>query len=123
MDIEFSEPSEAPVSPEEARIEGIRVEAYPDGRRLKIHLEITPFQVRPNLEILLQSPEGIEVASTRIIEAMEPSMRITLHLRDSPQKGLYTLFVKLSFEEPVLATQERQITFELTPPQGTSEGD
>ena len=41
------------LEPKAIRILDLRAEPYPDGRRLRVALDLTPFQLRPNIELLL----------------------------------------------------------------------
>jgi hypothetical protein len=81
MDINFTDPSEVPLPPDEIRITELRAEAWPDGRRVKISLSITPFQKRPNAELIILDGNGNELAQASIIESIERHMELTLHMR------------------------------------------
>lgn len=76
--------------PEETHILKMEATPYPDGRRVRLNLEITPFQVRPHIEIWVTNAEGEEVASTSIIEPMSWKVELTLHLRDGGGHNPYT---------------------------------
>ncbi len=117
MDITFLSSSEAPVPPEEMRFRSLRVEPYPDGRRVRVLLEVTPFQVRPNLEILLLDQAGEVAASAHIVEASEPKMTLTLHFRRAAGGGLYTVRGTMGYPDRQ-PTDVTDATFELTPTQG-----
>jgi hypothetical protein len=103
MDVTFFSSSEIPLPPEEIRFRSLTVEPYPDGRRVQISLEISPFQVRPNVDITVLGPEGEPTATAHIVEASEPKMTLTLHLRRSPSKGVYSASLTLGYpdREPV----------------------
>lgn len=88
MDIFFHDPDDAPVPPDEVRIRAFTVTPYPDGRRIKIYLELTPFQERPSGEIAIQDLEGRLLATANIIETMTHKMELTLHLRGAPAASL-----------------------------------
>ena len=68
MDFFFPEDNVQRMTPEETRITSLRAEQYPDGRRVHVNLEITPFQKRPHIEVVLFNSDGDEVASASIIE-------------------------------------------------------
>jgi hypothetical protein len=99
MDIFFSDPSEVPLPPEEVRILEFRAEPWPDNRRVRIYLEITPFQKRPSGEIKLLDPQGEEVASTTIIETLVRKIDVTMHLRGVRENGEYTATASLYYTE------------------------
>jgi hypothetical protein len=90
-DIFFTDASEAPVPPDEVRIRALDVSPRRDGVRVDVHLELTPFQVRPNIEVAIKNGEGREVAALSVVEAIDPKMDFTMHLRESNPAGAYTL--------------------------------
>jgi hypothetical protein len=51
------------MTPEETRITLLTAEPYPDGYRLRVNIEVTPFQKRPHLEIRSDASDH-EIAST-----------------------------------------------------------
>jgi hypothetical protein len=81
MDIFFADPAEVPLPPAEVRIRALNVEPYPDGRRLRVYLEVDPFQRRPNADLTLLDSAGQELASAYIIESMTRKMELVMHLR------------------------------------------
>jgi hypothetical protein len=81
MDIFFRDPSEIPLPPEEVRIRVLQADPYPDGQRVRIHLEVDPFQRRPNADVRITNDQGYELANTSIIESMVRKMEFTMHLR------------------------------------------
>lgn len=81
MDIFFSDPTEIPLPPDEVRIRELKADPYQDGRRVRVYLEVDPFQRRPSAEITVTDSEGIELAGADIIETMSRKMEITLHVR------------------------------------------
>lgn len=99
MDIFFHDPSDAPVPPEEVRIREFTASPYPDGRRVKIYLEVTPFLKRPSGEILLKNQEGQVLASANIIETMTHKMELTLHIRGGADAGDYQVCADLFYQE------------------------
>lgn len=115
MDITFQSESEVPLPPGEVRFRSVRIDPYPDGRRVKVLLELTPFQVRPNLEISLLDPAGDVAATVHIVEASEPRMALTLHLRHGPHRGIYTARLTLSYPE-LEPVEVAGASFELWPP-------
>ena len=70
MDIFLQDPADIPLPPDEVRIRELRAEPYPDQRRVRILLETTPFQQRPNCEIQVMDEAEKMVASLSIIESM-----------------------------------------------------
>jgi hypothetical protein len=99
MDIFFQDPSAIPLPPDEVRIREFRAEPWPDNRRIRIHLEITPFQVRPNGTITITDEDGTEVAGLSVIETITPQMEFTVHLRGGRENGQFTATVILYYFE------------------------
>jgi hypothetical protein len=104
MDIFFQDPSDIPLPPDEVRIKELRAEPWPDNRRVRVYLEVSPFQARPSGEIILLDSRGNEVSSISIIETIDPKMEFTLHIRGDETIGEYTLdaiiFYLEEFDEP-----------------------
>nr|BAL53507.1 hypothetical protein HGMM_F07C06C29 [uncultured Chloroflexota bacterium] len=97
--------------PENTHILNMEARPYPDGRRVRLILEMTPFRVRPHIEILVTNAEGEEVASSSIIEPMSWKLEVTLHLRDGGGHNPYTMQARLFYPEgPEDAPQT--VTFE-----------
>lgn len=81
MDIEFLDPGQAPVPPEKMSFQRLTVEPFPDRRRIAVSLSVTPFLVRPSIDLEVTDLQGVKLASSSIIEATEVEMSLTLHLR------------------------------------------
>ena len=97
MDIFFSDPSEVPLPTDEIRIRKLRVEPYPDGRRVRVYIEVDPFQKRPSAELSITNQEGVEIASASIVESMTRKMEIVMHLRENQPQGSYIIHALLFF--------------------------
>ena len=130
MDIFFADPSEVPLPPNEVRIRELNVDPWPDGKRLRVYLEVDPFQRRPNADLTLLDQDGQELSSVSIIESMTRKMELVMHLRSAAsgsctlQASLYYATLPESTEpggdphpEPKLDRQvvdTRQVSFELS---------
>jgi hypothetical protein len=73
-----------------------------------VNIEITPFQTRPYLEVLVSDSKGEEVATASIVEPMGWKLELTLHLRGS-KTGPFKLEARLFYPDgpqaaPVLQT-------------------
>ena len=98
MDIFFHDPDDIPLPPGEVHIRQFNAQPYPDGRRVRVYLEISPFQKRPSAEISIFDVEGQEISSVNIIETIDPRMEMTMHLRGSQQKGMFTIRADLFYD-------------------------
>ena len=113
MEFFFPEDGLERATPEETRITSLTVEPYPDGDRLRVHIEMTPFQKRPHLELSLTNSDGDVEASTSIVEPMTWKLEITLH-RFGELRNPYTLDAKLYYPDgPSLPPESCR--FEITP--------
>ncbi|MGB8214989.1 MAG: hypothetical protein WCE68_15685 [Anaerolineales bacterium] len=84
--------------PVETRLLDLRAEPDPNGQRLRVALELTPFQQRPDIELSLTNSTGSEVASASIIEPVGWKLELTLHIRTIiPTAEKYTLAASLSY--------------------------
>jgi hypothetical protein len=99
MDIFFQDPGDIPLPPDEIRIRELRAEPYPDRRRVRIYLEITPFQRKPNCEISVTDESGDMVASLSIIESIDAKMDFTIHLKGEEPLGRFTVSADIYYYE------------------------
>ncbi|MBX3065711.1 MAG: hypothetical protein U0528_10970 [Anaerolineae bacterium] len=121
--INFFDEQDVPQPRERVKIERLEAKPYPDGWRIKLSINVTPFQERPNLEVRLKNAEGQEVAELSIIETMHKNMEFTLHIRGviSPY-GQYSLETDLYYDDRANPQQREAINFvvEAKPLQGES---
>ena len=109
MDFFYNDPNEIRLPPDEIRIRLLRAQLLEDGRRVKVSLEVDPFQKRPSVELVVTGPQGNLAANVSIIESMLRKMELTVHLRGDLHPGRYTLEAVLfygSLVEPSEASQE-----------------
>ena len=112
--------------PEKTRILDLSVEPYPDAKRVRVNLEMTPFLVRPHLDLVILDPSGAESAVVSIIEPMRWKQEFTVHLRTERQAGKYKILMRLFYppadkedpklfrlDIPVESTDTRELAFEL----------
>lgn len=93
----FDSMEAAPLPPEEVRIKSVKAEPYPDGQRVRIAVEMTPFQIRPWLELILIDSQGDEIATADIIEPLNYRIELTMHIRKAEPAGRYLLAVRLYY--------------------------
>ena len=111
------EPLELPeyaLPPKDVRFIEARIEPWPDGRRIRVHLTLTPFSQRPNLFALVHDTAGNEICSAHVIETMEARMVFTLHLRGESPDGKYILDVEVFYDETGMV-DKRTVEFEIRP--------
>ena len=115
MDFFFPEDNLTRATPEETRITSLSAEPYPDGYRLRVNIETTPFQKRPHIEATLTDANGDEIASTTLIEPMSWKLEFTMHIRGELNNP-YTLEAKLFYPDGPTA-EPQTFTFDVKPPE------
>ncbi len=108
-------------APEETKNISLTAQPYPDGYRLRVNIEVTPFQKRPYIEVTLYDSTGDEVASTNIVEPMSWKLEFTMHIRGELNNP-YMLSAKLYYpdgpsNEPLI------FSFDVEPPHDTPQPD
>ncbi len=104
------QPPEDGLPPREVRIQSLRAEPWPeDPRRVRVHLDVTAFLQRPNIEVSIANESGADVANITIIESIDSRMVFTMHIRGEPTNGKYTLSASLSYDETGTVDQQRVV--------------
>lgn len=105
----FRKRTDNDLPPTDVRFTELRVEPWPDGRRVRVHVDITPFQQNPNIETWITDPSGLELAHALIVESAEHRIVFTMHLRG--KLGLnFTLSANLEYPE-IGIVDSRQVVF------------
>ena len=121
MDFFLPEDNLTRAVPEETRISALSAQPYPDGHRLRVNIEITPFQKRPYIEVILHDSIGNEVASTNIVEPLTWKLEFTMHIRGELNNP-YVLSARLYYpdgpdNEPLV------FSFDVEPPHNSLQSD
>jgi len=110
--IQFFDSSDEPLRPlEEVRIQDVRVEVLPDGRRVAVSVELTPFFEKPSFDVTLLR-DGVEARSSSVVGAMHAHTQLTLHLTGGDPGGRYTARVDLLGEDAIVR-QTESVSFEV----------
>ncbi len=104
MELFFEDPNHSRLPPDKVRIIELRAEPLPDGRRVRVFLELTPFLNRPDGEISIFDSLGEEVVHVNIIETMLPKIILTLHLRGGKPSGTFRVIGKIFYSQTALNT-------------------
>jgi len=101
MEFFLTDPDIKHLPPANTRLLDLRAEPYPDGKRLRVAFDLTPFQQKPYLELTLTDSAGEVVAATSIVEPVACRLELTLHIRKTGAtiSGIYKLAVFLSFPD------------------------
>lgn len=106
------QPPEDGLPPGEVRFLELRVEPWPDSHRVRVHMQITPFLERPNIEATITDAGSKEVANIHIIESIDDRMTFTMHIRSEEVKGPYSLTATLSYPDIGTVSQD-SVVFDL----------
>jgi len=121
MDFFFPEDGLNRTTPEETHITSLSAKPYPDGYRLHVHIEMTPFLKRPHLDVRLMDGDGGEVASTSVVEPLNWKIEFTMHIRGELNNP-YTLEATLFYPDGPSRDPEN-FKFDVKPPQISEETD
>ena len=121
MEFFFPEDNLNRMTPEETHITVLSADPYPDGRRLHVNIEMTPFQQRPHLEVILTNGNGDEIQTTSIVEPLSWKIEFTMHIRGELMNP-YTLSAKLFYPDGP-STEPQSFIFDVTPPPPDPEAD
>jgi hypothetical protein len=99
MDIFFNDPDVVRLPPEKVRLRDVHIIPQAGSGRVKIHIELTPFQKRPDLSIRITSVTGKEAARTTILETMLTKLELTMHLREPEPGGEYTVETTVYYQK------------------------
>ena len=85
---------------EEVRINRLGLYVYEDRRRVAVGFDITPFQERPSIDVVVTNSNGLLAASMHIVDIVESNFTLTLHLRDKEPTDQYQLTAALYYATP-----------------------
>ena len=119
MDFFFPEDNLNRMTPEETHITSLSAEPYPDGYRVRVNVQVTPFQKRPHIEVTLKDSTSDEIGSTTIVEPMSWKLEFTMHIRGELNNP-YTLEAKLYYPDGPSA-EPQTFSFDVKPPQPSAE--
>ena len=74
MELFFPEDLTPRATPEETRITELHAEPHPDQQRVRVNMEITPFQTRPYVDVTLTDADG----NNPVVELLTGSDKYTL---------------------------------------------
>jgi len=91
--------------PEKVQILDLHVEPWPDGKRVRVHITLTPFQQPPDLELTIYNGQKQEVSHVTVVENIDDKLVLTMHLRVTDPQGDYVLEANVSYNEIGTVTQ------------------
>jgi len=99
MEFFFPEDNLKRTTPEDTRILSLTAEPYEDGRRVRVNIEMSPFEKRPHLEFTLTDREKQEISTASFVEPMQWKLEFTMHLRKKPIDGPLDLEARLYYPD------------------------
>jgi hypothetical protein len=98
---------EIPINP--ASIANLIGELSDDERRVRITVELTRDDTRPDLDLHLNDATGIEISRSTILEVFGPSMVFTMHIRKTEPKFPLTLTCRLNYLDDTIQSEKEII--------------
>jgi hypothetical protein len=108
------DPPEDACQPADVRFQEVKVEPWPGGKKIRVHVTLTPFVKRPDLSASVRDEQDNEVCSADIIQTMDDRMVFTLHLRGELPSRHFTLRINVSYED-IGQVDQRSLQFEIQP--------
>lgn len=100
------------LDPADVRFVDVHIEPWEDGRRVRVHSELTPFKDRPNLEFTILDTDENVVSNVAVIESFETKFVITMHIRSTQVGGAYRLLARIQYPD-IPQVDQREIQFDL----------
>lgn len=108
-EINLSNTDEIPLPPEEIKVREFTAKAYPDGQRIRLRIKFTPFQKKPSAEISINDEKGNQLSFTHIIETIDTSTEITVHLPGKAAKGNYSASLKAFYLQEISSKRDPEM--------------
>jgi hypothetical protein len=101
MEFFLSDPDVVRFPPKDIRLVDLQAEPYPDGKRIRVVLDLTPFQQKPYIDLNLKDSAGVIAATTSIVEPVTNRLELTLHIRRPPTDSIaqFTLSATLYYPD------------------------
>ncbi len=96
----FDDPLKSPNSRNDVRIKQLGLYIHEEGRRVAVGFELTPFQERPSVEVVITNDNGIVSSTLHVIETLTPNFSLTMHLRDEEPTDMYHVKVVVYYATP-----------------------
>lgn len=115
----FDDPNNQPRSRKEVRINRIGLIIQEEQRRITFGIELTPFLERPCIEVQIMNGLGQPAGSLNVIETVESSFSLVMHLRDDAVYDPYTLSAEIYYVTPEtdrVKVDKQEVAFEISDP-------
>lgn len=81
------DPSIKRFPPEKVHFRSLVGSLDPEGKKVRVQLELTPFQKSPFIELTISDSEKNELSTSTIVEPVFWKQELTMHLRSDPPAG------------------------------------
>lgn len=116
----FDNSAETPKVREDVRLNKIGLYVYPDGRRIAVGFDMTPFLEPPSVQVTALNQLGMQAGSLTVIQANEANFYLVMHLRDAEPTNPYHISVELFYRTE---DGDRQVVHTLSSVIDTTETD
>ena len=107
-------PTLTPPPQDEIKILSFDAEPYPDGRRVRVKLVLSPFLQGPNGEISLTNQDDELLTTINIVNIFIPENEFTLHIPEIKSlPGSYTVNVEVFYIEEEEIEQDGETQFNM----------
>ncbi len=93
----FDNPLQELRSRGKVRFNQLGIYVFEDRQRIAVGFDITPFRERPSIDVSIVNHDGVEEASLSVIEAMQASFNLTMHLREPDSDPNYHIRASLYY--------------------------
>lgn len=115
----FDDPENQPRSREDVRIQRIGLFVHEDRRRVTFGVELTPFLERPCIEVKINNSVGQPAGTLTVIDTVERSFSLIMHLRDDGISDPYSLSTAIYYVTPETEREHidrQEVTFNVNTP-------
>jgi hypothetical protein len=99
------EPRKRTLPEHPVNIRSLAGELSEDKRKVRVSVELSRDDTRPDLDLVLADANGMEISHATIIENFGAGMDFTLHIRTSQVRFPLTLNCRLSYVDEEIASE------------------
>ena len=94
-------PQDDAAEPKDVKIIALNAEPMPEIQKVRVTIQLTPFQSLPDLYFSIQDEQAAEVASVNMIETVLDQLNFVMHIRKNKESipGSYTLSCQVIYRD------------------------
>jgi hypothetical protein len=104
-------------------LKDVAIEVAPDGRRVLVGFDLTPFRERPSLDVVIVNKNDEVAGNLTVIETIAHQFSLIIHLRDKKPTDQYDVFTEVFFTgepgDPRQIVDRHQTQFTIPDPEVT----